>query len=58
MKLPADDQFFPRLWPKIVTSNVMDIGPDLLSSTMGTETLLAHDIVPEGLPASSKGPAE
>jgi hypothetical protein len=31
----------------------MDIGPDLLndnlSSTMGTETLLAHDMVPEPL---------
>ena len=40
----------------------MDIHPDLfdddLSSAMGTETLLAHDLVPEGLPASSKGPAE
>ena len=39
----------------------MNIDPDLnddLSSTMGTETLLAHDMVPEGLPASSKGPAE
>jgi hypothetical protein len=35
----------------------MDIDPDLLSCTMGTETLLAHDMVPEGLPASSKGPA-
>src|SRR4051794_15083742 len=39
----------------------MNIDPDLnddLSSAMGTETLLAHDLVPEGLPASSKGPAE
>jgi hypothetical protein len=40
----------------------MDIDPDLLndnlSSTMGTETLLAHDMVPEGLSAPSKGPAE
>jgi hypothetical protein len=40
----------------------MDIDPDLLSdnlsSMMGTETLLAHDVVLEGLPASSKGPAE
>ncbi len=25
---------------------------------MGTETLLAHDLVPDGLPASSRGPAE
>ena len=37
----------------------MNIHPDLfdddLSSAMGTETLLAHDLVPEGLPASSKG---
>ena len=40
----------------------MDIDPDLLTynpnSTMGSETLLAHDMVPEGLPAPSKGPAE
>ena len=40
----------------------MNIDPDLLddnlSSTMGTETLLAHDLVPEGLLASIKGPAE
>lgn len=31
---------------------------DDLSSVMGTETLLGHDMVPECLPASSKGPAE
>jgi len=40
----------------------MNIDPDLLSddlsSAMGTETLLACDLVPEGLPAPSKGPAE
>ena len=40
----------------------MNIDPDLLSddlsSAIGTETLLAHDIVPEGLPASSKRPPE
>jgi hypothetical protein len=40
----------------------MNIHPDLsnddLSSVMGTETLLAHDLVSEGLPASSEGPAE
>jgi hypothetical protein len=40
----------------------MNIHPDLfddnLSSAMGTETLLAHDLAPEGLPASNKGPAE
>ena len=38
----------------------MNIDPDLsddLSSAIGTETLLAHDLVLEGLPASSKGPA-
>ena len=39
----------------------MHIDPDLLSddlsSVMGTGTLLAHDLVPEGLPASSKEPA-
>ena len=34
----------------------MNIHPDLdddLSSAMATETLLAHGLVPEGLPASS-----
>jgi hypothetical protein len=40
----------------------MNINPDLLdddlSSTIGTETLLAHDLVPDGLPVFSKGPAE
>jgi hypothetical protein len=40
----------------------MNIDPDLLnddlSSSMGTETLLAHNLVPEDLPASSKGPVE
>jgi hypothetical protein len=40
----------------------MNIDPDLLnddlSSAMGTETLVARDMVPENLPASSKGPAE
>jgi hypothetical protein len=45
-----------------MTSNAMDIDPDLLSddlsSAMDTDTLLAHDLVPEDLPASSKGPAE
>jgi hypothetical protein len=38
----------------------MRINPDLLndgfSSTMCIETILAHDLVPEGFPASSKGP--
>ena len=36
----------------------MNIHPDLfdddLSSAIGTETLLTHDLMPEGLPASSK----
>jgi hypothetical protein len=45
-----------------MTSHTMTIDPDLLSddlsSEMGTETLLAHDLVPEGLPASSEMPAE
>jgi hypothetical protein len=40
----------------------MNIHPDLfdgdLSSAMGTETSLAHDLVPEDLPASDKGPGE
>jgi hypothetical protein len=35
-----------------------DLSDDDLSSAMGTEALLAHDLVPEALPASSKGPAE
>ena len=39
----------------------MDIDPDLLddglSSAMGTETLLAHDLVPGGLSVSSRRPA-
>jgi hypothetical protein len=42
--------------------NGISIDPDLLndnlSSTIGTETLLAHDMVPEGLSASSKRHAE
>jgi hypothetical protein len=45
-----------------VTADAINIHPDLfdddLSNAMGTETLLAHDLVPEGLPASSKGAAE
>jgi hypothetical protein len=36
----------------------MSIDPDLLgddlSSAIGTKTLLAHDSVPDGLPASSR----
>jgi hypothetical protein len=36
----------------------LDLSGDDLSSTMGIETLLAHDLVLEALPASSKGPAE
>jgi hypothetical protein len=39
----------------------MNIDPDLLddglSSFMGTETLVAHDLVLDGLYASGKGPA-
>jgi hypothetical protein len=42
--------------------DAMSIHPDLfsddISSVIGTRTLLAHGLVPEGLPASSKGPAE
>jgi hypothetical protein len=38
--------------------STLDLFDDDLSSTMGTETLLAHDLVLEGLPASSKGPVE
>lgn len=40
----------------------MNIDPDLLdddlSSAIGTETLLAHDLVSVGLPASSREPAK
>jgi hypothetical protein len=36
----------------------VDLSGDDLSSGMGTETLLAHDLVPGALPVSSKGPAE
>ena len=35
-----------------------DLSDDDLSSAMSTETLLAHDPVPEALLASSKGLAE
>jgi hypothetical protein len=53
---------FPLPWRKSVTLDAMSIRPDLfgddLSSAVGTGTLLAHDLVPEGLPASSKGLAE
>ena len=35
-----------------------DLADDDLSSAISTEALLAHDLVPDGLPASSKGPAE
>jgi hypothetical protein len=45
-----------------VTSDAMNTDPDLLgddlSSVMGIGTLLANDMVPGGLPASSKGLAE
>jgi hypothetical protein len=33
----------------------LDFFNDDLSSAIGTEALLAHYLVPEGLPASSKG---
>jgi hypothetical protein len=54
---------FPPFYKlKVVTSNAMNIDPDLLdndlSSVLGTETLLAHNLVPDRLPASSKGSAE
>ena len=49
----------PLPQPKVMTSNTMNIDPDLLrnglSSAMSTEALLAHDLVPEDLPASSSG---
>jgi len=53
-------QIAPLLQPKVVTSNVMNVDPDLLddyfSSVIGTEMLLAGDLVPDRLPASSRGP--
>ena len=36
----------------------LDLLDDDLSRAMGTETLLAHNLMPKGLPASSKDPAE
>jgi hypothetical protein len=36
----------------------LDLPSDDLSNMMGTETLIAHDIVLEGLPASRKEPTE
>jgi hypothetical protein len=43
---------------KIVTLDAMNTNPDLLngdlSGATGTKTLLANDMVPDGLPASSK----
>ena len=45
-----------------MTSDAMDIDADLsdddLSSAMGTETLLARDLVPGALPTSAEVPAE
>ena len=42
---------------KSCASNAMNIDPDLLdddlSNAMGTSALLAHDLVPDGLPTSS-----
>jgi hypothetical protein len=53
---------FSSCLAKSLTSDAMNIHSDLsdddLSSAMGTETLLAHDLVPEGLLASSTGSAE
>jgi hypothetical protein len=34
----------------------LDLLDDDLNSAVGTKTLLAHDSVPNGLPASSRGP--
>jgi hypothetical protein len=61
-KLDLDDRFFLSSSQKAVTSDATNIHPDLsdddLSRAMGTETLLAHVLVQEGLPAFSKGPTE
>jgi hypothetical protein len=36
----------------------LDLLDDDLSSGVGTETLLAHTLMPDRLPTSSKGPVE
>jgi hypothetical protein len=50
------------LFPPIPTSRTCDIDPKLLDddlgSAMGTGTLIANDLVPDGLPAFSKAPAQ
>jgi hypothetical protein len=49
-------QIVPLLQPKAVTSNAMntdmDILEDDLSSATGTKTLVAHNLMPDGLPTS------
>ena len=58
-KLDPDDRIFLFPSEKLCFETAMNIHPDLfgdyLSSVISTETLLAHDLVPEGLAASSKG---
>jgi hypothetical protein len=53
--------FFPSL-PKVVNLNAMEIDPHILNDDLSTavsaEALLGQDMAPEGLPASSKDPAE
>lgn len=49
---------FPSSIPKVANSNAMEIDPHILdddpSIAASTETLVGHDMAPEGLPASSK----
>ena len=53
---------FSSFIPKVVNSNAMEIDPhvldDDLSTAVSAKTLLGHYMAPEGLPASSKDPAE
>jgi hypothetical protein len=52
--------FSSYLAKKAVTSDAMNIhlSDDGLRSVMSIETLLAHDLVPEGLPTCSTEPAD
>ena len=58
MNLRAHDTLFLIYSQKFVTLNAMNIDVDLLdddlSSAMGIETLVAQNLVPDGLPTSSE----
>ena len=44
--------------PKVINSNAIHIDPHILDNSLSTNTLLSHDMVLEGLLASSKELAE